>query len=478
MTIPAIILCYLTGLAVLLLISRKYSIAELFGYSFLIGIGMETFFLFFLDVIGIKFSQGILIGLNVFVIAALLGINFKKLKEFQPDPGPKTYLQIKNINLPAIFIGLIIAYFFYCITVKCLFWPPLARDTIGSFDKLARVMAAEGKLKISLFDYNLEGAGGVYPPLYHASMAYVYIFGAELPKIITTLFFLSTLLVFFDIIKKHIGATGGAFFTLIFMLTPEYFSHAALALGNLPTTAYVCAGGLCTLTWLSKREEKFFWLAAILMGFVVWVRGDTIVFTAAALLIMAIDFLRNRDWKKFLTYSVSIVAPFIAWSIYLKFKIQNVPSAKFDFSLGFNPERWSVVKGYTFAYLFGGTFDYKRMGAIDGGQLFGISFVLFFLVLIVNIILLGFFIFRKYHWKNVLGSQFNVLLFFFISLSLYFTLFYFIDEKVQGAPIWSLMYSSFKRGMFCFLPLAFFYIATNYGSVWLFAQVEKFRAGK
>src|SRR3954471_8540932 len=98
-------------------------------------------------------------------------------------------------------------------------------------------------------------------------MAYVYIFGAEMPKMITTLFFLSTLLIFFDVTRKYIGATGGAFFTLILMLTPEYFSHAALTLGNLPTTAYVGAGGLCTLAWIDKREEKFFWLGAILMGF-------------------------------------------------------------------------------------------------------------------------------------------------------------------------------------------------------------------
>jgi hypothetical protein len=475
MVVLALILCYLLGLAVLLMISRRYSIAELVGYSFLIGIGLETFFLFLLDIVGIKFSQGVLIGLNVAVTGALVGINYKKLSEFQLSPNPKTFLEIRNINFPAVFIGCIIAFLFYSVTVKCLFWPPLERDTIGSFDKLARVMAIEGKLKISLYEFGLEGAGGVYPPLYHAAMGYVYIFGAELPKIITTLFFLSTILIFFDITRKYIGATGASFFTLIFMLTPEYFSHAALALGNLPTTAYVCAGGLCTLAWLDKRETKFFWLAGIMMGFVVWVRSDTIVFTAAALLIVGIDFLRTRDWKKTVAYGAMAIAPFILWTLYLKFKIHNVPSSKFDFGIGFNQERWDMVKGYTDAYLFGGEFSASGIGAVDGSQFYGVAFVLFFIVFFANIILLGYLLYQKRDWLKALLSQVNVLLFFFVAFVLYFLLFYFIDEKVQSSPIWSLMYSSFKRGLFCFLPIAFFYSATSYGSAWLFARIEKFR---
>lgn len=487
MVVIGLALCYLLGLAVLLTISRKYSLAELAGYSFLLGIGIETVFLFLLDVVGIRYSQGILIGLNVASIAALWGLGFfprhlhpslatHKWNEFKFEPDPRNFLQLKNINIPALLIGGIMAYLFYCVTVKCLFWPPLERDSMGSFDKLARVMAIEGKLKISLFQYNLEGAGGVYPPLFHASMAYVYIFGAELPKIITTLFFLSTLLVFFDVVRKYAGATASAFFTFVLMLTPEYFAHAALALGNLPTTAYACAGSLCTIAWLDKREEKFFWLGAILTGFVVWVRSDTIVFTVAALLVMGIDFLRTKNWKRFLVYAVTAVAPFVIWALYLKFKIQvETTASKFDLGIGFNSERFAILKGYIDAYLFGGTYDYKGMGGADGGQLYGLSFILFFVMLLANIAWILYLFFRKGNWKSAITPGLYMLIFFFVSFTLYAALFYFINEKVQAAPLWSLMYSSFKRGIFCFLPLVLFYAATCGLSEWLWGKLEKFR---
>lgn len=457
-----IILCYLLGLSILFLMSRKYSLLELAGYSFLIGIGAETFFLFLLDIFGIKFSAGILIGINVFFIIALLGINFKNILLLKNELNFK--IGLKDVNFAAVFIFCFIAYLFYAITVKNLFWPPTEHDVIGSFDKLGRIMASEGKLKISLFDYNLEGAGGIYPPLYHGSFCYVYLFGAQMPKIITTLFFTSTLLSFYSLAKNYAGATAAALFTLLFMITPEFFSHAALSLGNLPTTAYVGTAALATITWLDKRDEKYFWLGAIMMGLTLWVRSDTIVFLVAAFLLLGIDFVQKREWKKPLIYSAIATAPFVLWTFYLKLKIANVPSGKFNFGIGFNSERLSKVWDYVSAYLFGG-----MHGNVDGGQLFGVAFILFFVVALINMALL-----YKTGIKNAM-KDLNVLIFFFVSLGLYVLVFYFIDEKAQNAPLYSLMESSFKRGMFFFLPVAMFYTATSHASVWLFEKIEKFR---
>jgi hypothetical protein len=80
--------------------------------------------------------------------------------------------------------------------------------------------------------------------------------------------------------------------------------------------------------------------------------------------------------------------------------------------------------------------------------------------------------------KEILKDKMNVLLFFFVSFAMYFILFYLIDEKVQMAPISSLMESSFKRGMFCFIPIALFYAATNKAAIWFWGKVENFRNGK
>jgi hypothetical protein len=109
-------------------------------------------------------------------------------------------------------------------------------------------------------------------------------------------------------------------------------------------------------------------------------------------------------------------------------------------------------------------------GRVDGGQLYGVSFVLFFLMLIVNAALIF-----KVGAKRIVNDKLYAVVFFFASFTLYSAVFYLINEKTQGSPLYSLMESSFKRGLFCFIPVALFYVATNYASAWAFDKVEKFR---
>jgi hypothetical protein len=101
--------------------------------------------------------------------------------------------------------------------------------------------------------------------------------------------------------------------------------------------------------------------------------------------------------------------------------------------------------GYLKAMLFGGTY-----GKIDGGQLYGVTFYVFYLSLFASLILL---LFKKVNFSL---SAFAPTAAFCVSLAAYFAVFYFIDEKKQAAPIDSLMSSSFKRGLFGFLPFALF----------------------
>ncbi|HWB64472.1 MAG TPA: hypothetical protein VG603_13230 [Chitinophagales bacterium] len=465
MLVVGIILCYLLGLSLLLLISRKNTLAEMVGYSFLLGMGVETLLLFLLDIINLRYSAGLLTGLNVFGIIIINGLNYKNLLALKNEYKAPAF-ELKQLNLVATALFVFMAYLFYGITVKNLFWPASAHDAIGSFDKLGKVMAIEGKLKISLFDYKLEGAGGVYPPLFHASLAYVYIFGAETGKIVTSLFFLSLLTSFYSVLRVYVDATAAALFTLLLMISPELMSHAALSLDNLPTTAYVGPGALATFAWLDKRDRKYFWLGAILTGFAVWIRSDTVVFTAAALLVIGIDFLRSRNLKDAIIYAAIIVAPFIVWALYLKFKIHFADAAKFDFSIGYNTGRMDMMMGYISAYLFGGHYR-----GVDGGQLYGITFILFFVMILANLGLI-----YRFGARYILLDKMYVLVFFFAAFVLYFVVFYFINEQVQNAPLYSLMESSFKRGLFCFIPIVLFYSCTNYASSMVFEKIEKFRS--
>jgi len=467
MLIIGILLCYLTGCSVVMAVSRRFSLAEIIGYSFLVGMGVETIFLFLLDIVQLHYTSFLLIALNLFVIIALNRKFPETITAFK-----EKYTELRagalSINYVALFLFSIIAYLFYTITIKNLFWPPAEGDSITSFDKLARVIAMEGKLKISLFQYNLQGAAGVYPPLFHGSFAYVYIFGAETPKIVITFFFLSLLLIFYSFVKSYTNAIAAMLFTLILMATPELYAHAALALGNMPTAAYICGAVLSTYMWLDRDDEKYFWMGAIMMGFSVWIRSDAIAFVIAVLCMIAIKVWQNKDYKRLLIFAVIALVPFVSWLLYVKLKIELPQASRFDTGIGYNADRLNTMINYVRAYLFASS--YRQ---VQGGQLYGIVFISFFVALAINTTLA----FKK-GVKTVFGNQGMLLVFLLIAFSIYFTEFYLINEAVQASTIASLMASSFKRGMFYFLPVVLFYTATCYSSKLLFDKLEKFRTGQ
>jgi hypothetical protein len=437
-------LLLLAGFALIWRISRNFGIWEDIGYGMLAGAGLATFLMFFFDVLSIPITASSLsIGLLLTTTVCFLSV--RPMGEAWKQWSMKLNIKAADIQLPALFLMLLLGWLVYVVSVKCLFWPPAEHDTIGSFDKLGRVIALEGKLKVSLFDYHVEGAGGVYPPLLHGSYAYAYLFGAETSKLMNTWFYLALIISFFGISVRLCNQTLAALLCLTFALAPELYAHAALTLGNMPAAAYTAIALMALGVWREGEKGEYLFLSAIMMGMTLWIRGDTIVFLPAAFVLFLPAVIEKRMFRKIAVAVFLMILPFVLWNLYLKFKLETGQGGRFSFDQGYQAEKFNLMWGYLKAMLFGGTY-----GKIDGGQLYGVTFYVFYLSLFASLTLL---LFKKVNFSL---SAFAPTAAFCVSLAAYFAVFYFIDEKKQAAPIDSLMSSSFKRGLFGFLPFALF----------------------
>ena len=455
-----ILMVYLIGAGLLTRISLEWSWKEMIAFSFLLGIAAETFFMFICDVVGFHFTSIVLFFAGFAVIIGCYDSLFAYWQAKKKDLNLGSW-SLKTLNYPAVILSLVIFYLFYIITEKNLFWPTLEHDAIGSFDKLGRVMAHEGVLKISLFKWGLEGAGGIYPPLFHGGIAYLHLYGDMQHKIITTLFFISLLTGFYAICRKYVSSINALFFTLLLEMVPELYSHAALLLGNLPTAAYVGNGALALFVWLQTKEKRYFILSCILAGLSLWIRNDTIGFALAGALVISV-FSTEKKWKQAGIYIASALLPLIVWTLYLKFKIQADQSSRFvDHAGMINIAKLKLMLGYVVSY-----FSWTQFGHMAPGfQLYGLAFILSLFVIILNI-------------RNIKKDKPYILIYLLASFAVYFMIFYLIDEKKQDAPISSLMESSFKRGMFCFIPPLLYYASTSRVVTGLMNKLEAFRTGK
>lgn len=448
---------YLSGAALLVRISKEFNVKEMISLSFLIGLGINTFFMFLCDVIGFGFTKYVLF----FASFALIVFSYDDLLAY--FSAHKKSISLPNLNLsyinyPAALLFGLGLVFFYIITAKNLYWPTTEYDAIGSYDKLGMVMALEGKIKISLFEWGLQGSGGIYPPYFHGGIAYMYLFGAESPKIITTLFYVSLILFFYSIVKKYVSAIVALFFTLLLMLTPELYSHAALLLSNIPTTALVGAGALSLFIALDKKRNDFLWVSSILFMLGMWCRNDTIGFALAAILIVSFRFYKQRDWKLIGAYTLIVMSSFVVWLLYLKFKIDIPATSRFVDSFSPNFQKLEIMITYVISML-----SWKQFGTLPPGYLlYGLGFLLPIFFILIN-------------FKTIKKNKPYVLTFFAISFFTFFMVFYLIDEQKQNTTIFKLMESSFKRGMFYFLPTLIFYAATTPITLRFSSWLERFR---
>lgn len=461
MLFVGILTIYFTGASLLLRFGKNFSWKEMISFSFLLGIAAETFFMFLCDVTGFGFTRLVLFFASFAVIVfnydLLIEYYQQKRKDIRlPSLSPST------MNYTAALLFGVILFLFYIITQKNLYWPTSEHDAIASFDKLGMVMAMEGKIKISLFQWNLQGSGGIYPPLFHGGIAYMYLFGAESPKIITTLFYVSLLLGFYAICKKYVSAINALFFTLLLEIVPELYAHAALLLGNLPTTANVAMAALTLFVALDKKDKNYLWLSAVLTSVALWTRNDIIGFAVAALLIVTIHYAKQKEWKTIALYAMVAFSSIIIWTLYLKFKIDIPQTSRFSGGFGSGlGGRLDTMLLYLIAML-----TWLQHGKMPPGHmLYGLAFMLPMVIILLNA-------------KNIKSDKPFVLLYTFVAFAIYFTVFLVINEKAQGAPISELMESSFKRGMFCFIPLLLFYASTCKFSQAIFGWIERFRNGE
>ena len=370
-----ILMVYLIGAGLLTRISGLWSWKELIAFSFLLGIAVETFFMFICDLIGFHFTGVVLFFAGFAIVIACYDSLFAYWQDKKKDINLGSW-SFQTLNYPAVLLASVIFYMFFLITQKNLFWPTLEHDAIGSFDKLGRIMAHEGVLKISLFKYDLQGAGGIYPPLFQGGIAYLHLYGDMQHKIITTLFFISLLLGFYAICRKYTSSIIALFFTLLLEMVPELYSHAALLLGNLPTAAYVGNAALVLFVWLQAREQRYFVLACILSGLSLWIRNDTIGFALAGTLIIA-AFTTEQKWRRVGIYLGSSLLPLIIWTLYLKFKIQINQGSRFIDHFGMiNTAKLGLMLKYVLSF-----FSWYQFGQMAPGiQLYGLTFLLSFLL--------------------------------------------------------------------------------------------------
>ena len=458
MVLLGIFLAIFLGFLFINIISPKFNLCEKIGLSFPLGIFWITLIMLLLDMVNIPLvKNNILAGMILLIVASML-LLWKKYKVIFTEFINSFKISIGSFNLIWLIFIIMIIYIENMNFQKCMFWPPFDQDSLWGFDSIGFFISKEFTFKdLSIFQeiYNsrIHRAGSIitYSPLVQLSYAFVYLFGAETSKIIPALMFASFLLAFYGVSKRVVNKTGAAIITFFVLITPEMLAFSSLSITNVIHAVYASIGIIYFVLWLREKQKKDLILSAVLLAINFWTRKEGLAFIGATYCVIFIDVLMNKNFKEYIYFVIITLSTFIVWTITMKI-------------FGFYSENEVITKPYWDAEKISTIWRYMIM-LFKSTLYYGITFIVFLLGFLGNL----WFLIKK-------RNNIYLLSIIILAIIFYCLLLYHIEYKWDSIEN-VLMYSA-KRFLFCFIPLLWFYVASNDSVLWLLNKTELFLSVK
>jgi hypothetical protein len=453
MLITGLSVSILLGLVAVLSISQQLKWSEILGLVFPVGIGIQTFLMVCMDFVGIRLTATTVIIVSLLLTAALSVYLFFRRNTLKAWISPKNLFSYPKINW--LWIATLVALAVVCVmnVTKTMYYPTFDTDSVRGFNLIGMAVAHEGNIKnLSLYTgenfqpmtFNLYMT---YAPLAQLGYAYIYMLGAETSKIFNALIFISFIFSFYGMTRRFATHTLTALTTFFVIITPEMLGFSSMSGTNFTHAVYASLGLLCFIIWFYKKHSSFLWLSAVLLMLNNWTRNEGLAFIGAACCLLCWQSIISKQYKKLFLFTALCLFPFVFWQIFLKVNHLEIaqlmilkPYWDGEKAAIIGREMWTLFKSSTF---------------------YGFTFIAFLLVALSNI----WSVFKKY-------DHAVTLLLIFLTWIFYTVMVYQIDY------LWDLLENvmkySYKRFLFSFVPLLWFYVAAGKNINFIFEKIDDF----
>ena len=437
MITTALIFVFLTGFFTISIISCKFSLTERIGFGFPIGLGIITFLMMLNDWAGGSITASSSMTMTLVACAASIALAvFLRKKELLTTLRPQ--LDFSWFNLLWLLLLIFLIWVEYHNFAKCMYFPTYDRDSMAGFDTIGFLAAQEHTYKgLSIFtgDYmpRMHNPGSCisYLPMLQFSYAYIYSLGAETSKAIPGFFFLAFIIAFYGMAKRTMSHTAAMFATFAMVCTPEMISFSSLSATNVLQAAMASTGLVYVCMWCNNKQKELLIFGALLIAVNHWLRAEGIVFGCTAGFLVLIQVLRKKvAWQSIIIPILTLI-PTITFMVYSSCNNLTSESAIIAYPY-WDGEKASTVFAGAWTLLTQLTF-------------YGWAFLILLIAIIANL---------YYTIKE--RANLNVLLALILSITLYYIVLYQVDYKWDS--INNVLAYSAKRFMFCYIPVAWYYI--------------------
>jgi len=331
MLVLGLLLPILLGLTICrAIIPDSTTIPARLALAYSLGFGFLTLAMFFLNVIGLRFS---LLNTTI-LVSAIIGILllFRRKStwlEFHSALKINPFVRIRQFiislsTFEKVLVGLLI-FFLLSHFVITVYWPVFRSDSLTLYDLRAKLLFTEQSFPgaAARFDNqlaNMDWTGAVFShaPMTSLVHTWLYLSGWASPKVFYALLFLSLAILFYYFLSGYVPRYHALLFTLVMVTVPFSYVYATASYPHFAFTFYFSLGTFFLYRWIRLQKTGPLLLAGIFLGLSAWVRQVTGIFFIGYLVIaLYFGFSRRRFFAPFL-FAACYFSIASLWNIYSK----------------------------------------------------------------------------------------------------------------------------------------------------------------
>lgn len=247
---------------------------EKFSTGWLLGTGLMTYVSFLAyDVLGWRFTPTYtLVELVILVtICVAVSVYYQKFSLAQAKDEMRRHMarwqQLSKDKVILLLLLMILVPLIFT-TVQNIHWPVLDWDALALYDFRAKVIAQTGGLE----DGIIRGYFLHYPLYTSLLHAYSYMFGTDSARTWYTLFYLISIVTFYQLLLRHTPQKQALLGAFLLAVSPRIFQHSQMTYTNLPHAMYLAFGYMYLWEWWHGGRRVDLLVGAALIAFSTWVR--------------------------------------------------------------------------------------------------------------------------------------------------------------------------------------------------------------
>ena len=324
---------FITGRGVIELFKVKLPLLVLISLSFILGVGIASFFPFIMGLLHLPISKEVL---TIFILSATVLAFIPLLKYFK---GSNMKLSFGEVKWPKIYELPFLVVFCALLSLsvwRCFYYAPNARDMLSGPEPIAEFAVKEKTLINSIYTVDLSTTNNHLKPLYVTSLQIIYkIFVQPFGQLWLSVLVLSFITLIISLLKQKLHPVIVGFLMVYFFGMPEVFGYTYLMLFDYSNMIFFFCGFYFLAQYLTDLEKKNNFLLSILFFSIAsYVRSETPILIAMSMPLVLFYFFKDK---------VSTVKIAVRSALYLIFPFLVYYLAIGVFDRYYIPEHYNVA---------------------------------------------------------------------------------------------------------------------------------------